>query len=85
MSPIVIDLATEFTNLDSRKLAEFDVAWVKKRENFKLPTLIFCSFFRNLSRTSIENHLSKKVGVTDHPRDLNLSKVKATATIPSYD
>ena len=51
---------TEFANPDSRKLAGFDVAWVEKWENFQFPTLSFCSFFRNLSRTSKENNLSKK-------------------------
>ena len=51
---------TEFANPDSRMLAGFDVAWVEKKENFKLPTLIFRSFFCNLSRISKENHLSKK-------------------------
>ena len=51
---------TEFANPDSRKLVVFDVAWVEKWENFKLPTLIFfCLFFRNMSRISKENHLSK--------------------------
>ena len=29
---------TEFANPDSHKLAGFDVAWVEKWENFKLPT-----------------------------------------------
>ena len=51
---------TEFANPDSRKLAGFDVVWVEKWENFKLPTLIFFSVFRNLSKISKENHLSKK-------------------------
>ena len=59
------------------------MAWVEKCENFKLPTLIFCIFSRNLSRISKENRLSKKVGVTDLPSELNPSKVNATATIPS--
>ena len=45
---------TEFANNDSRKFAGFDVVWLEKWENLKLPTLIFCSFF------SIENHLFKK-------------------------
>ena len=40
---------TEFANPDSRKSAGFDVAWIEKWKNFKLPTLTFCSFFRNLS------------------------------------
>ena len=35
-------LTTEFANPDSRKSAGFDVAWIEKWENFKLPTLIFC-------------------------------------------
>ena len=60
MSGFIKQIMTDFANPDSRKLAGLDVAWVEKRENFKLPTLIFCSFFRNLSRTSKENHLSKK-------------------------
>ena len=51
---------TEFLNPDSRKLAGFDVAWVEKWENFKLLTLLFCLFFRILSRISKENHLFKK-------------------------
>ena len=51
---------TDFANCDSCKLEGFDVVWVKKWENFKLPTLIFFSFFCNLSRISKKNHLSKK-------------------------
>ena len=51
---------TEFKNPDRRKLARFDVAWVEKWENFKLPTLIFCSFFRNLSRISKEKDRKRK-------------------------
>ena len=75
---------TEFANPKSRKLAGFDVAFVEKWENFKLPSLIFGSLFCNLSRISVENHLFKKtVGVTDHPSELNPSKVNATDTIPS--
>ena len=33
---------TEFQNFDSRKMMGFDVAWIKKWENFKPPLLIFC-------------------------------------------
>ena len=55
----------------------------EKCEHFKLPTLIFCIFSCNLSRISKGNHLSKNVGVTDFPSELNPSKVNATATIPS--
>ena len=80
---------TEFASPDSRKLAGFDVAWVEKGKifNFRFTcTLIFCSSFRNLSRISKENHLSKKkVGVTDHPSELNPSKVNTTDSIPSCE
>ena len=34
-----------FPYSDSCKLVEFDVAWVKKWENFKLPTFIFLFIF----------------------------------------
>ena len=47
--------------------------------------LVQGAFFRNLFRISKENHLSKKVGITDHPSELNLCKVNATATIPSCE
>ena len=73
---------TAFENPDSCKLAGFDVKWVDKWENFELPTLIFCSFFCNLLRTGKENYLSKRVGVTDHPTELNLRKVNARANSP---
>ena len=38
----------EFANPDSRKLAGFDVAWVEKWENFKLPILIFVHFSQSV-------------------------------------
>ena len=50
---------TEFANPDSHKLVGFDVACIEKWESFKLPTLIFGSFFRNLSRIGKENHQPK--------------------------
>ena len=53
-------MAELFANADSRKLAGFNVVWVEKWENFELPTLIFCLFFRSLLRIGKENHLSKK-------------------------
>ena len=50
----------EFASPDSRKVAGFDVARAEKCGNFKLPTLIFCLFSRNLSRISKKkNRLSK--------------------------
>ena len=57
---------------DNRKLIGFDVAWVEKWENFKLSTLIVLFFFLSLSR----------IGVTDHPSELKLTKVNATAYQP---
>ena len=65
-------------------LAGFAVAWVEKWENFKLSTLIFCSFFFFTSCRELEKKIStqSKIGITSHPSELNLSKVNATATIP---
>ena len=60
---------TEFENPDSRKLVGFDVAWVEKWENFKLPTLIFFVQFFAICR-----ELIKKINYPNKSRGYRPSK-----------
>ena len=58
---------TAFANSNSRKLTGFDVTRGEKLKNFY-------TVYRELENKII---YQKKDGVTDHPSELNLSKVKA--------
>ena len=50
------------TLLTSPRMPKFDSAWTEKLFFFYLPTLMFCSFFHNLSGSGRESGPPKKNG-----------------------
>ena len=52
------------TLLTAARMPKFDTAYTEKLEIFYFPTLIFCSFFHNLSESGRESGLPKKNGVS---------------------
>ena len=62
----------------------FDVLWVKKWKIQTSYTDFFVHFFAICLELVKKIIYPKQVGVTDHPSELNLTKVNTTATIPSF-
>ena len=63
-------------------MPKFDAAYTEKLEIFYLPTLIFCSFFHNLSESERESGLPKKNEVSPTIEESKL-QAKLTQWLPA--